>query len=127
MTELASQIYDGTLARSICGPVDDAAMGMKEAPHWVRTRIVDPTSLESGDLGEIRDGRRPGLLRHLDLANVERPMVVQSDDIGLWRESGDVAGFEILRRAKGSEPRGCSLSVEEFSRLRSDSTFGDSP
>jgi hypothetical protein len=67
------------------------------------------------------------LLRHLDLANVERPMVVQSDDIGLWRESGDVAGFEILRRAKGSEPRGCSLSVEEFSRLRSDSTFRDSP
>jgi acyl-protein synthetase LuxE len=127
MTELASQIYDGTLARSIRGPVDGAAMGMKETPHWVRTRIVDPTSLESGDLGEIRDGRRPGLLRHLDLANVERPMVVQSDDIGLWRESGDGAGFEILRRAKGSEPRGCSLSVEEFSRLRSDSTLSALP
>jgi hypothetical protein len=102
-------------------------MGMKETPHWVRTRIVDPTFLESEDLGEIRDGRRPGLLRHLDLANVERPMVVQSDDIGLWRGSGDAAGFEILRRAKGSEPRGCSLSVEEFGRLRSNSTLSALP
>jgi acyl-protein synthetase LuxE len=116
MTELASQIYDGTLARSIRGPVDGSAMGMKEPPHWVRTSIVDPTSLESGDLGEIRDGRRPGLLRHLDLANVERPMVVQSDDIGLRRESAEGTGFEILRRARGAEPRGCSLSVEEFNR-----------
>ena len=118
MTELASQIYDGTLARSIRGDVDGSAAGMKEPPHWVRTRIVDPTSLESGDLGEISDERRPGLLRHLDLANVERPMVVQSDDIGFWRESAEGAGFEILRRARGAEPRGCSLSVEEFNRSR---------
>lgn len=116
MTELASQIYDGTLARSIRGADDGSATRMKEPPHWVRTRIVDPTALESGDLGEIRDGRRPGLLRHLDLANVERPMVIQSDDIGLRRESAEVAGFEILRRARGSEPRGCSLSVEEFNK-----------
>jgi hypothetical protein len=116
MTELASQIYDGTLARSIRRASDGLATRMKEPPHWVRTRIVDPTVLESGDLGEICDGRRPGLLRHLDLANVERPMVIQSDDIGLRRESAEGAGFEILRRARGSEPRGCSLSVEEFNR-----------
>jgi hypothetical protein len=90
---------------------------MKEPPRWVRTRIVDPTVLESGDLGEIRDVRRPGLLRHLDLANVERPMVVQADDVGLRREGGaERPGFEILRRARGAEPRGCSLSVEEFNR-----------
>jgi hypothetical protein len=56
MTELASQIYDGTLARSIRGPVDSAAMGMKEAPHWVRTRIVDPTSLASGFVATPRSG-----------------------------------------------------------------------
>jgi len=123
MTELASQIYDGALARSVQGAVDGLATGTKAPPHWARTRIVDPASLESGDLEEIRDGRRPGLLRHLDLANVERPMVVQSEDIGIWRQGAKEFGFEILRRARGSEPRGCSLSVEEFSRSRSDSTL----
>lgn len=122
MTELASQIYDGTLARSVHGVADASATSMKEPPRWVRTRVVDPTTLEFGDLGEIRDGRRPGLLRHLDLANVERPMVVQSDDLGLRRESAEGLGFDILRRARGAEPRGCSLSVEEFNRSRSDST-----
>jgi hypothetical protein len=137
MTELASQIYDGSLARSVRGVANASATGMsatgmsatgmsatgmsatrmKEPPRWVRTRIVDPTVLESGDLGEIRDVRRPGLLRHLDLANVERPMVVQADDVGLRREGGaERPGFEILRRARGAEPRGCSLSVEEFNR-----------
>jgi hypothetical protein len=116
MTELASQIYDGSLAHSVRGVANASATRMKEPPHWVRTRIVDPTAFESGDLGEIHDGRRPGLLRHLDLANVERPMVVQSDDVGLRCESAEGLGFEILRRAKGSEPRGCSLSVEEFNR-----------
>ena len=123
MTELASQIYDGSLAHSVRGVANASATRMKEPPHWVRTRIVDPTAFESGDLGEIRDGRRPGLLRHLDLANVERPMVVQSDDVGLQCESAEGLGFEILRRAKGSEPRGCSLSVEEFNRSQSDSTL----
>ncbi|MGH9753199.1 MAG: hypothetical protein ACREA2_10485 [Blastocatellia bacterium] len=122
MTELASQIYDGAIARSVQAAAGASVKTGKEPPHWVRTRIVDPTAFESGELGEIRDVGRPGLLRHLDLANVERPMVVQSDDIGVWRESAEGGGFEILRRARGSEPRGCSLSVEEFNRSRSDST-----
>lgn len=120
MTELASQIYDGSLARSVSGVANASATRMKEPPHWVRTRVVDPATLEFGDLGEIRDGNRQGLLRHLDLANVERPMVVQSDDIGLRRESAEGLGFEILQRAKGSESRGCSLSVEEFNKSRSE-------
>lgn len=125
MTELASQIYDGAIARSVRGAA--SAMTMKEPPHWVRTRILDPTNLEFGDLREIREAHCPGLLRHLDLANVERPMVVQSDDIGVGCEIEEGFGFEILRRASGSEPRGCSLSVEEFSRSRPDSTLSVSP
>jgi hypothetical protein len=116
MTELASQVYDGSLAHTIRGTAGASAEAMKEPPPWVRTKIVDPTTLEGGELGEIREAERPGLLRHLDLANVERPMVIQSDDIGIWRETAEVSGFEILRRARGSEPRGCSLSVEEFNR-----------
>ncbi|HKQ79904.1 MAG TPA: hypothetical protein VJ810_39795 [Blastocatellia bacterium] len=120
MTELASQIYDGSLANSIRRTAGDAAETMKEPPPWMRTKVIDPTTIESGDLGEIREAERPGLLRHLDLANVERPMVIQSDDIGIWRKTAEVSGFEILRRARGSEPRGCSLSVEEFNRSQED-------
>jgi hypothetical protein len=122
MTELASQIYDGGLASSFRRVARASEPGMKESPHWVRTRIVDPTNLESGDLAEVREASRPGLLRHLDLANVERPMVIQSDDIGRWGEGVEGSGFEILRRAKGSEPRGCSLTVDEFSGARLKST-----
>jgi hypothetical protein len=117
MTELASQIYDGVLAHSLRGVASAEAMPLKQPPHWVRTRIVDPAALESGSPGEIREARRPGLLRHIDLANVERPMAIQSDDIGWWSEEVG-GGFEILRRARGSEPRGCSLSIEEYTRSR---------
>jgi hypothetical protein len=117
MTELASQIYDGVLDRSVRGANNNIPR-MKEPPHWVRTRIVDPTEIETGDLRPIKESNRPGLLRHLDLANVERPMMIQSEDIAVWREGEEEAGFEILRRVKGAEPRGCSLSVEDFDKSR---------
>jgi hypothetical protein len=122
MTELASQIYDGGLARSFRRVTRESEMALKESPHWVRTRIVDPATLDSGDLAEVPEASRPGLLRHLDLANIERPMVIQSDDIGRWCEGLERSGFEILRRAKGSEPRGCSLTMDEFTGARLKST-----
>lgn len=111
MTELASQIYDritpGTTARPIAR--------MKVPPPWVRTLIVDPRrpgpdGPEPAGVGAL------GLLRHLDLANVERPLAIQSEDVGravvFAGDGGAQRGFEIVGRAKGAEPRGCSLSAE---------------
>jgi hypothetical protein len=63
-------------------------------------------------------GSDVGLLRHVDLASIERPMAIQSEDIGRYvgpavpAETGQ-RGFEILGRAKGAEPRGCSLTAED--------------
>ena len=52
-----------------------------------------------------------GVLRHLDLANVERPLCVQTDDLGVTFTDGS---FEILGRAAGSEARGCALDLDEW-------------
>jgi Acyl-protein synthetase, LuxE len=111
MTELASQIYDqlppGAAART--------AWRRKVPPPWVRTAVVDPRRIGPDGPEPVEDGEL-GLLRHLDLANVERPIMIQSEDVGrvvpadgAWRR-----GFEIVGRAKGAEPRGCSLSVEDL-------------
>ncbi|HKY62336.1 MAG TPA: long-chain fatty acid--CoA ligase [bacterium] len=105
MTELASQIYDQVGAQS-----QSSANGRAKAPpHWVRSLLVDPAKSRDGELAEAEAGR-PGLLRHFDLANVERPIAIQSEDIAVAHGNG----YEVLRRTKGAEPRGCSLSLEEF-------------
>jgi hypothetical protein len=115
MTELTSQVYDwlapGAPART---------SRMKVPPRWMRTELVD---LRRPDGAESVDDRGIGLLRHLDLANVERPLVVRSEDVGrsLSAGAGSAArrGFEILGRAKGAEPRGCSLSADDLAPARS--------
>lgn len=99
MTEMASQIYDEVVPNRAKAP-----------PHWVRTLVMDPLRIENGDLMEVEEKGKKGLLRHLDLANVERPIMIQSDDVG----TGGRNTFEILERVKGAEPRGCSLTLEEF-------------
>lgn len=114
MTELASQIYDSI---SPGAPVRNHGR-MKLPPRWVRTRIVDPRR-PGPDGPESVSDEALGVLRHVDLANVERPLAVQSEDVGryVWvGGSGTAAkrGFEILGRAKGAEPRGCSLTAEDL-------------
>jgi len=76
----------------------------KTPPPWVRTQVVDPETLAPLPEGAV------GLLRHFDLANLHTVSAIQTDDLGVWR--GD--GFEVLGRAAGAEPRGCSLAVEEL-------------
>lgn len=128
MTELASQIYDNVLAdhnRKTAPAGVSSPTRAKVSPPWVRTRVLDPTSMIGGDFKRITEINRLGLLRHLDLANVERPMVIQTDDLGLLsagfsqraNEQAEGAGFEIIQRVKGAEPRGCSLSVEDFASI----------
>ncbi len=100
MTELASQFYDGVLASGRTEP------RRKVNAHWTRTRVLEPRSMGPATLGDR------GLLWHLDLANVERPMVVQTDDLGMVDEHG----WDVLGRVAGSDAKGCSLTVEEMLR-----------
>ena len=101
MTELASQFYDDSLAAA--HQKRDTRLG-KINPPWTATVVVDPGTLEPVAAGE------EGVLVHLDLANVERPAAVRTNDLGRQL----VNGFEILGRAKGAEEGGCSLTVDDL-------------
>jgi hypothetical protein len=92
MSEMASQFYS------------TGENGVLLAPHWLRTIVISPeTGMEAAD-GDI------GLLRHIDLANLNSAMVLQTEDLGMLVDGG----IRLFGRAKGSEIRGCSLSVEEL-------------
>jgi hypothetical protein len=104
MTELSSQIYDSTLASGLHEQKDARR---KLTPPWFRTRVANVDDISSDAApGEV------GLLVHYDLANFSRPLALLSDDLG--RSVQD--GFQILSRVKSSEPRGCSVSVDELWR-----------
>lgn len=93
MTELLSQRY---------GP------GLGEiwltGPPWLRTRVLDPLTLE-----ELPDGDE-GLLCHYDLANVGSVVAVLTEDRG--RARGEA--IQWLGRTPGAVPRGCSLATAEL-------------
>jgi hypothetical protein len=107
MTELLSQFYEPVLR--VGGAAGDAGSAQLEnrrhvAPPWVRTRVLDPETLEPCAPGV------PGLLCHLDLANAGSVAAVLTADLGV----ADEGGFRVLGRAPGAEPRGCSLALEEL-------------
>ena len=101
MAEMGSQFYEDSLL---------AAHGKREPipgthiPPWARTRVLDPETME-----DLPEGT-PGLLVHYDLANLEVPLAIQTEDIG--RRLGSHLILE--GRLIGAEPRGCSLAYEEF-------------
>ncbi len=105
MTEMGSQFYDNTLRDRTHGR---SRPRFKLIPPWVRTRIVDPATLEELPEGEV------GLLTHYDLANCGSVMAVETEDLGY--KIGE--GFEIVGRAPGAEARGCSLTLEELQGTR---------
>ena len=70
----------------------------------MRTLVLDPLSLDPVPAGEV------GILAHLDLANLGSVSAILTEDLG--REV--VGGFQLLGRSPGAEPRGCSLSMEDF-------------
>lgn len=92
MTELSSQLYEATAPRRLLPPA------------WLRIAIVHPETLEPVPPGET------GLLRIEDPANVDTAWAVQTSDLAR-RVPPD--GLELLGRAPGAVPRGCSLAVEE--------------
>jgi hypothetical protein len=90
MTELCSQLYARGHAPWI-------------APPWMRTLVCDPRTGREVPAGE------PGLLRHVDLANLGSVVAVQTEDVG---RSVD-GGIDLLGRARGAETRGCSLLISD--------------
>ena len=104
MTELSSQLYEGTLRAARGLPTPSARHGVFVAPPWLRVVAVDPETLEPVSDGEI------GILRFEDLANVDSALAVQTADRG--RCQGSLV--ELLGRLPGAPPRGCSLAVDEL-------------
>lgn len=102
MTELLSQSYDARV-----GSASALAKRRHRFPPWVRTRVLDPSTLRPAAPG-LR-----GLLCHFDLANAGSVCHVLTEDVGIMDEDG---GFRLLGRASGSETRGCSLMAESFVR-----------
>jgi hypothetical protein len=101
MTELLSQFYEPVLEER--GPANPELRRLV-GPPWVRTRILNPV-----DLSPVPSGH-PGLLCHLDLANLYSAALILTEDLGVAVEGG----FRVLGRAPGAEPRGCSLSFEAY-------------
>ncbi len=92
MSEMASQFYGQGLST------------LKRGPHWVRTQAIHPGDGLPAPMGQ------PGALRHLDLANFNSALCLQTADWGTLTSDG----FLLHGRAPGADIRGCSLSVEEL-------------
>lgn len=101
MTELLSQFYEPVLGENVA---TDLNRRFHRPPPWVRTRILDPSTLAPTEPGEL------GVLAHHDLANLGSVAAVLTEDLG--REVA--GGFRLAGRSPGAEPRGCSLAMEDF-------------
>ena len=103
MTELTSQLYEGTLHEgALAARHPDAAPGVYFEPHWLRVTPVDPVTLLPLPDGEV------GLARFIDVGNVDSAVSVVTQDL-VRRAQG---GVQLLGRQAGAPPRGCSLAVE---------------
>ena len=99
MTEMSSQFYDG-----VAGAAGAPAERWHAGPPWVRTQATDPETLRPLPHGEV------GVLRHVDLANLNSVMCIQTADLGITSPGG----FRVLGRARGAEARGCSLAMDDL-------------
>ena len=108
MTELGSQGYAPGFLASLDSEASprfgDVGSDLHVFPPWCRVRSLDPDSLDV-----LPAGRR-GLLCFWDLSNVDSALAVLTADEGIVRDQG----VELLGRAAGATPRGCSLAVDEI-------------
>jgi hypothetical protein len=103
MTELCSQRYDSALWDRFHGRSLDTRRLV--APPWLRTRVLDPDTLDPVPPGAT------GLLCHHDLANAGSVAVVLTEDLG--RMAGE-DGIDVLGRIPGAVPRGCGQLLGEL-------------
>ncbi|HZV79206.1 MAG TPA: hypothetical protein VFF60_06265 [Candidatus Binatus sp.] len=106
MCELGSQWYDANIADSFARRTP--RYGVKVGPHWARARIVDPVSAQPLPKGET------GLLQVFDLSNRGSVCAVLTGDLA--READ--GGLELLGRAPGEPPKGCSIAVDAALSVR---------
>ena len=97
MSELSSQAY----ARG--------TTGLHQTPPWARVLVVDPATNR-----EVAVEQR-GLVRWIDLANVDSVFALQTLDVA----ERTTKGFRLIGRLPRTEPRGCSLSTEDLMRIKS--------
>jgi len=109
MTELTSQLYEATVPGSKLAEEKRGHAGIYYEPAWLRVIPVDPITLTPVADGEV------GIARIVDLANIDTAVAIQTQD-RVRRVEG---GIELLGRAPGATPRGCSLAIEEFLQARS--------
>jgi hypothetical protein len=112
MTELTSQLYEGTVAESALAAQQRSAAeraqraipgpGIYFEPPWLRVTPVDAISLRP-----VADGET-GLARFIDLGNVDSAVSVVTQDL-VRRVQG---GIQLLGRQPGAPARGCSLAIE---------------
>jgi len=92
MSELSSQAYaHGT-------------GGLHATPPWARVLVVDPATGHEVSVGH------EGLVRWIDLANVDSVLSLQTLD----RAERTSRGFRLIGRLPRTEPRGCSLGAEDL-------------
>ncbi len=104
MTEMCSQFYDTGLRSHVRG--EPAGPTHKHVPPGVRTRVVDPETLQPLERGRV------GILQHLDLANLGSVLAVQTEDLGVHVGHG----FRLQGRLPGATPRGCSIAMDDLLR-----------
>ncbi len=96
MTELSSQFYEGS--------AHGGTLGIYVEPPWARVVPVNGETLAPVSDGEV------GIARIVDLLNVDSAVVVLTADRVRRKENG----FELIGRAPGAPPRGCSIAIEEM-------------
>jgi len=116
MTEMLSQFYEPTLLEcrrrspdsgsppELGSGSSDLVHRRHHAPPWLRTLVLDPVSLNP-----LPD-EEPGILMHLDLANLDSVAAVLTEDRGRMTDDG----LLLLGRTSGAESRGCSLTMEDL-------------
>lgn len=100
MTELSSQLYEGTLP----GGGLSAEPGWLVPPPWLRVQALEPDARTVLPDGEV------GLASFTDLANVDSALRIITMDQVIVRDGL----VQLLGRQTGAPPRGCSLAIEEL-------------
>lgn len=95
MTELSSQAYA------------QGFRGEHRPPPWARVLVMDPVRE-----CEVKVGAR-GVVRWIDLANVDSVLAVQTLDLAVRT----VKGFRLLGRVAEAERRGCSLGMDSVLKV----------